>query len=773
MRPGRGAAALVVLVAGALLAAGCASRWAYRQGKNEARRANWDMAVARFTKALEGDPENIGYRIALDNARIQASRAHYALARKHLAADQLEKAAEELEIAVKYDGGNKSAADDLVLVRARIARREEERRRLADFDAMKGRAAARVSVPVLSPRSQVPINMRFAQQSRKTILETLGKLAGVNVLFDEQYRDAPIDVNLSGVTFQEALDQITFTNRLFYKVLDQNTIIVVPEGAQKRRQYDETMLRTFYLENADVKEVEAIVKTIGGIQKTVSNQTLNAITIMGTPDQLAIAERIIEANDKARGEVVVEVVILEVNRDRLKRYGIELSNYEIGSTLSPTGGPNELAGGFTTLRAHLLSSLNLSDFVVNIPSTLLTRFLQTDDTARILAQPRLRAAEGKPTAMSIGTEVPIPVTTFTATQPGTTTFAPATSFNYRNVGVNLRITPKVNPNGDILLELSAEFSLLGADRNVGTGDNPIIVPTFLTRKVEGLLRLRDGETSMIGGLLQGRESASMSGVLGMHNVPILRNILTSNRKEDNDSEIVISITPHLVRAPKLREEDLVSLPTGTVEIPRVPGARPPLFGPLEETPAVTAPVPAPIPMPGGDPVPQSGVPGVPPTPESEPQPAPAPTPPPAAGTTPAAASADGARALLSPPELTVKAGENALVSLVLMGVRDLNGLEVALSYDPNVVEAQEATAGSLLTLDGASVRVDRSMEPGRIRVRMTRPAAVTGSGVVAQFSVRALRAGSTTLTPESVVVLTGGGAARIATPSAGRLTVTP
>jgi type II secretory pathway component GspD/PulD (secretin) len=188
-----------------------------------------------------------------------------------------------------------------------------------------------------------------------------------------------------------------------------------------------------------------------------------------------VAERLVELHDKARGEVLVELEILEVNRNKLKNYGIELSNYTAQATFSPTGQAGELGGGFTNVRAQVLSSLNVSDFVLSIPSTVLVRFLQNEDTTRILANPRLRAAEGKKTSLRIGTEVPIPVTTFTATQAGTSTFAPATSFNYKNVGVNLEITPKVNPNGDISLEMDAEFSTIGADRNVGTGANPLNV----------------------------------------------------------------------------------------------------------------------------------------------------------------------------------------------------------------------------------------------------------------------------------------------------------
>jgi general secretion pathway protein D len=398
-----------------MLSAGCAARSAYRQGRNEARKGNWDLAVARLTVALQKDPDNIEYKIALENAKIQAGRYYYLDGLKQLAAEDLVRAADSLEIATKYDPSNKSASDDLEIVRKKIREREQEKQRLSEFDAMKSRAqAARVPLPVLSPRSPVPITIKFSEHSLQKIFESLGKLAGVNVLFDQDFRDKKYSVSLSNATFQEALDQLTFVNRLFYKVLDQNTIIIVPETPQKRRTYDENLIRTFYLQNAEVNETLNQVKTLAGIQKATGNPTLGAITVMGTPDELALAERIIEANDKAKGEVMIEVEILNVDVTKAKNYGLQLSSYGAGLTFSPTGGTSPLPGGgsevsigtggsgFTNVRAQLLSSLNLSDFIVSVPAQIFAQFLQTDSSTRILASPRLRAAEGKKTSLKIG-----------------------------------------------------------------------------------------------------------------------------------------------------------------------------------------------------------------------------------------------------------------------------------------------------------------------------------------------------------------------------------
>jgi general secretion pathway protein D len=630
--------------------------------------------------------------------------------------------------------------------------------------------ASRPGVPVLSPRSTAPIKLHFPDTSLQKVLETLGKLAGVNVLFDFDYRDKRVDVDLSGLTFQEALDRLTFTNRLFYKVLDQNTIIIVPESPAKRRVYDEVLLQTFYLQNAETKDVEAIIKQmLGTTAKVASNPTLGSVTIIGTIDQLALAERVVGANDKARGEVIVDVEILEINRNKAKQYGIELSNYTVSSTFSPAG--NDVSGGLTTVRAHLLSSLNLADFIVQIPSTLLARFFQTDSSVRILAAPRLRAAEGKPTKLSIGTEVPVPVTTFTATQPGVTTFAPATSFNYRNVGVNLTITPRVNASGEIALELSAEFSQVGDSRNVGTGQNPINVPTFLSRKIEGVLRVRDGETNLIGGLVQSRDAESFKGALGLPSIPILNRIFPSADKQRDDTEILISLTPHLVRAPRLIDEDLASLYVGSAEQVRVPSVRPPLFGQPEEPPLAPVPIPGPTPPPSPSPSPEA-------TPPAETTPPARPAPPgtvmePSGAPSVPAGERRGVTAAISPAEASLRVGETANVSVVLLNVQDLVGMEMVVSYDPALLEAVDVGTGPLLTLDGAAVGVERNIEPGRARAKFSRATGASGSGMVATVTFRALRQGAGAVTVDSLSIVTVTGAQQLGVATPVRVVVSP
>ncbi len=760
---------LAALLALALLAAACAGgRRAYKQGVKEGKRGNWDMAVARITKAADAEPDNLEYRIALDHARAQASRAHSEKAKELLSEDDLEKAKEELEIAVRFDPANRQAIDHLASVERRIRKREEERQKREGLAQPRTRPA-RLPTPVLSPRSTAPITLKFNDTSLQKIFESLGKLAGVNVVFDPDFRDKKVNFDVTGITFEQALDQLTLLHRLFYKVLDQNTIVLAPESPQKRRSYDELLVQTFYLRFTETKEITAVVKGLltGGSFKVVENPTLGAITVTGTPDQVALAQRIIEANDKPRGEVLIELRIMEVNTKKTREYGIRLSNYEGAVTFAPNGAPDPTA---VAVRAHLLSSVNLADFVVTLPSTVSAKLFESRGMARILAAPRLRASEGKKTSLKIGTEIAVPTTTFTTPQAGQTTFGPATSFSTRNVGVNLEMTPKISAGGEITLEVTAEFSSLGGPREVS---KDFFINDVLTRNVSGILRLRDGETTLIGGLRAQTNTSSSSGALGVADVPILNRIFGSKKTEHEESEVVISMTPRIVRSPVLEEEDLRAMPIGTDEVKRVPGARQPLLGLAEPEPR---PSPSPSPAAGQKP-PEPGQKA--PEPAAGARPAAAPPEPPARGpeeaVSPSASAAPAVpmRAQFAPQSANVKPGEVGAVSVIVLGAQDLTGVELTLSFDPGVIEPVDMAAGALLTLDGGAVGSEKQGESGRYRARFTRQVPASGAGAVAVFTFRGLKPGNASLGLGALTLTTPAGAQTLEAGAAPRVTVAP
>ena len=798
----------MVAVALAAFSLACAGTNAYRGGQRFSDQGDWDMAVARFTKALNSSPHNIRYKIALENAKIQASRMHTEKARKLADTGSFAKAAEEFQIAVSYDTSNKAAADDAVILRARVAKIERDKRQQKDLAARRP-ADATLPVPLLSPRSPVPIKLNMTERLDK-VYQTLGILAGVNVVFDPdlQGKDKTISANLTGVTFQEALDQIGLINKKAYRVLDRNTILIFDDtNAQTRQRWDDQVMRTFYLENVEAKEVEAALRTALGAQaKVAKNDSTNSITVISTLDEMALADRFLRSNDKPKGEILVEVEILEINRTKAKEYGLQLSNYQAGVDLQPTGVAGEVSGGLTNLRAIFLSSLNASDWVVQIPSGLFSKFLHDDSIVKILSSPKVRAFEGKKATFNVGTDIPIPQfypgyqnQAGAGGVPALGGFGGTTSAQYKTVGVNLEIDKaKVTANDEITMEFKAEFSLIGEDKVFGTGAAAVNYPTFLTRKLENTLRLTDGVTAVIGGLLQGRDARSLKGLLGLESIPFLNKVLGGHTRREEEIEILISLTPHILRAPNVVEEDVEPLYLGLRNNLRIPGVRP-LFGPEVEPEAETSPSPSSVvPAVGGGTLAQSPLPATPPSPTPLPTPAPARpltgevfgnvdspsatetasppgTPPPSTVPTPPAAGGPlASRSAWDRTEVRMKVGEVQRVAVNLFNARSIKEVALSVRADSPSIEFVEIGAGQLLSVDGVQVLAERQLEVGKASAQFKRPTPLAGgTGSVAIIGFRALRPGDATIFVESLSLSSGTTQSPVPLAGAVRVTVIP
>jgi general secretion pathway protein D len=756
----RGTALLVGALALASLSLGCGAHRAHRSGQKLSERGDWDMAVARFTKALNASPRNIKYKISLENAKIQASRMHTDKARKHLQTGSLEKAMEEYGIAAGYDPSNKAATDDMAVLKARIDQLAADKRQARELSERRP-ADATLPVPLLSPRSPVLIRLSTTASVEK-VYQTLGTLAGVNVVFDPdmQGKDRTITANLTGVTFQEALNQIGLVNKKAYRVLDQNTILIFDDSnVQTRQRWDDQVMRTFYLENVEVKDLEAAIRLVlGQTAKVTKNEAINSLTIVATLDEMALADRFVRSNDKPKGEILVEVEILEINRTKAKEYGLQLSNYQAGVELQPTGVAGEVSGGLTSLRAHLLSSLNASDWVVQIPSALFSKFLHDESIVKILSSPKVRAFEGKKATFNVGTDVPIPqfypgYGGSSTTGGGTTGgfgFGGSTSAQYKTVGVNLEIDKaKVTATDEITMEFKAEFSLIGEDKVFGTGDNQVNYPQFLTRKLENTLRLTDGVTAVIGGLLQGRDARTLKGLLGIESIPLLNKVLGGQTRRDEEIEILISLTPHILRAPNILAEDVEPLYLGLRNNLKIPGVRP-LFGREPEAEAAPAPAlsPAVAPTPSPTPAPQ---------PES-----------------PAAVAPLASRAAWDRTEVRMKQGEVQRVAVNLFGARSLQEVSISVRSDTPGIEFVEIGAGQLLSVDGASVLTERQMEGTRASAQFKRATPLSGgTGTVAFVAFRATRQGEATIFVEALSLRSGEVLSQVPLAGAVRVTVEP
>jgi general secretion pathway protein D len=585
-----GARALALLLA--LTLAGCATASAFRAGEKAERRQDYDRAVIEYARAVKMSPDNTQYRASLDRARLRAAETHAMAARRLSARGMHKEASDEMRLAMDLAPNAPSYAADMRLI--------EERRHAGDaplsMQDIKERARER-ALPglALGPEAREPLGLSFRNASLQEAYLALGKVAGVNFVFDPQFQDQTISVDLTEVPFEQALSALASAGRTFHRVTDARVVTVVPDTAAKRREYEQQVVKTFFLSNADLKETIDLLRIVLGARRVAPLPGANALTINDAPDKVAAAERIIEVVDKERAEVLVEVEILEVNRTRLKEYGIEITSGIPGvdgvlGAIFPD--PNKTF----TLDDNPYSKENL---VISQLPGVIYRLLKTDSSTRLLANPQLRTTEGQTAQARFGDQVPVPVTVFTPLAQGGVAQQPVTSFEYKSVGVNIDITPRVHHDSDVSLALKLEISSLG----------PLFQnnPTFRSRNVNSMLRLRDGETTILAGLIQEEERASVVGLPGLGDVPVLGRIFSRNHKEAIETDIVMTLTPHVVRRASIREEDLRSFSVGgeasplLFEVPGIPPIVPPTTRPAEplRPEPIRPPAPSPTPPPVG------------------------------------------------------------------------------------------------------------------------------------------------------------------------------
>jgi type II secretory pathway component GspD/PulD (secretin) len=792
---------LVAVFVLAFLVSGCAASRAYRRGNDAARAGNWDAAVAHYTAAVQENPGKAEYKIELERAMQTASREHITRARELEAQDQLDAALMQYRRAMELDGSNRLAAARVIELEKIIRDRIEASRPRPRIEQLREQARAQ-GAPLLDPASRDPLKFTFGNSSLKDILNFIGTSAGINVTYDRTFQDSPYAVTLDGVTLEEALQQVMTANNLFYKVLNPKTIIVVPNNAAMHAQYDDLVVRIFYISHADVSELAQVINTIMRIptmpvQPTLlPNKTANTITVRATAPVVEVIERIIRANDKPRAEVIIDIQILEVNRSRAKNLGINLSNYALGLTFSPEVAPPNTSGGVPPsppppFNLNTISQgVSTADFYLTIPTAVMN-FLASDTQTKLIAKPQLRGAEGEKLTLNLGDEIPVLTTVFGAQAPGGLASVPQSSFNYRPVGVNVEMTPRVTFEGDIVLDgLSVESSTLGPSISVAGQD----IPSFGTRKVVTTLRLREGESNLLAGLLRDDQRKILTGFPGIMRMPILRSLFGQTNDQSSQTDIVMLLTPRIVRTHELTAEDLAPIYIGTQQNVGL-GGPPPLIAPAPapaEPPAGAPATPAgqkpptfpaggaapglpvpPVAAPGGVPPTQPpGAPGTFPLPTNPnpatTQPAPvspvtpatppgAPTTPPAAGTTPPAAgttppagapvlpprdpnapaepAAPGAPLttpaqvlITAPPEMRV-AGGPYTVPVSINNASRLSLMTLTVTYNPNVLRVRTVQDGTFMRQGGASVTFTPRIDAaaGRVDISVTRSADKVGA----------------------------------------------
>ena len=582
-------AAFVLL---AFLVTGCAASRAFRHGQDAVRAADWESAVAYFTKAVQENPDSPEYKINLRRAQEELARRHLEKARQLETQDQLDAALMEYRKSLELIGTDRIAAAKVAELERTIRERIEATRSRPRIDVLRDQASRGINAPpLLNPGSREPIRLNFNNAALKDILNFIATSSGINITYDQQFVDKPFTINLDSVTVEEALNQVLSANGYYYKVTSQKTIIVIPDQPAKHQQYDELVMKTFFISHADATELAQIVNSVMRIPQMAVQpmvmpfKTSNTIIVRGTAPVVDIMERLIKSNDKPRAEVLLDVEILEVDRARVKRYGINLSAYQLNFIFSP-----ELAPPNTTAVSApppfnlntISQGINTADFYLGVP-TAVVNFLESDNKTKILAKPQLRGQEGQKLTLNLGADIPVVQTVFGAAAAGGFATVPQSSFNYRPTGVNLDITPRVTYEGEIVLDIAVENSAVGQSVDVG-GQS---APSFTSRKVHTFLRLREGESNLLAGLVRSDNVNNRTGPIGLMRLPVFKQLFSGNDIQDTDTDIVILITPHIVRDHDLSKEDVSSIYIGTQANVGLTGP-PPLIAPQPEA----APAPA-------------------------------------------------------------------------------------------------------------------------------------------------------------------------------------
>jgi general secretion pathway protein D len=534
-----------------LLAGGCAASGALRHGLAAERRQDYDLAVVEYTKALRLRPDDVEARVALERAKQRASQDHFTKGRRFAATGKLDLALAEYELALELNPTRGDLDEELRATRNKLrAKVAVSREGKTELQTLIERARDLPPPGMDLPTGvKMPAALTFREASSRDVFIAIARLASISLIFDTAFRDAPVTVDLRNASLDDALTTVSGATRTFFRVTAPKTIVVIPDTPAKRREYEEEVVRTFYLSNADLKETMDLLRLVLDARRISPTSATNALTIKDTPEHIAAAARVISAIDKARPEVIIDVELLEVDRTKLAEYGLQIAS---ASSSAPTGlnGSASIAGdGTSALTLQTLKNLTSSDLLFAGLPSLYYRLLKSDSNTRTLANPQLRTLDGMPAQAKFGEQVPVPVTTFAPIATGGTPQQPITSFNYQNIGVNIDITPRTHHDDDVSLTLKVSVTNIS-----GTGFGNL--PTFGNREINTVIRLRDGETNMLAGLIRDDERTALDGVPGLSDIPLVGRLFAHSTKTTDQTDIILTLTPHIIRVLDLTEADL-------------------------------------------------------------------------------------------------------------------------------------------------------------------------------------------------------------------------
>lgn len=539
------------------------ARSAYKQGVHAESQKQYDAAFQAYKRAYSLKPNEPRYATAYLRSRTYAAALHVANGMKLLHQGEelrddlkLQEALTEFQLAMDIDSTNYVAAQGVRETSAILKRQAESGPAAAPPESPLIKLVGEAEGPVdIEPSPNTPITLRITNAA-DIIYRTIGKLAGINVLFDLDYKPQKITVELNEVMPREALKMVALESKTYWRPISTTAIFVAAEG--KRKEIESSVLKTFFLRNASTpNELQDVVGTLKGmldINKIQVNPTRGSITMRATPDQLVLAEKIISDADKAKAEVVIDVAVMEVSRTRLNTLGTVVPT---STTVTPVG--VGASGASSSGPAINVGSLNGNTFSIPIPSASFT-MLMSDTNAKILQRPQLRAIDNEKATLKIGDRIPIATGSFTP-GIGTGGISPLvnTQFQYIDVGVNIDITPQIHADNEVTLKMSLEISSVTGNTNIGG----ISQPNIGQRRIEHTARLHDGEVNLLAGILQDTETKSLSGYPWLTKIPILKYLFGQEQKERLEDEVVFAITPHIVRAQEITDENLRMIDVGT------------------------------------------------------------------------------------------------------------------------------------------------------------------------------------------------------------------
>jgi general secretion pathway protein D len=530
-----------------LFAGGCAASGAMHRGSQAEHRQDYDLAVVEYAKALRLHPDDGNTRAALERSKLRASQDHFSRGRRLAATGKFDQALVEYQMAAELNPSNGDLDQELLATRNKLrARVAVAREGKTELQTLMERARDLPPPGLDLPAgTKMPASLTFRDASSRDVFTAISRLANISLIFDSAFRDSAVTVDLRNATLEDALGTVAGATRSFFRVTAPKTIIVIPDTPAKRREYEEEIVKTFYLSNADLKETMDLLRMVLDARRISPTTALNALTIKDSPERIAAAGRVITAIDKTRPEVIIDVELIEVDRSKLTEYGLQ-----IASPGSPgINGSVSIPSGANGISLGALRNLSQSDLLLaNLPS-LYYRLLKSDSNTRTLANPQLRTTDGIAAQARFGEQVPVPVTTFAPIATGGVSQQPITSFNYQNIGVNIDITPRTHHDDDVSLNLKIAVTNIS-----GTGFGGL--PTFGNREINTLITLRDGETNMLAGLIRDEERVSLDGIPGLSDLPLVGHLFGHSTRSRLQTDIILTLTPHIIHVLDLNEADL-------------------------------------------------------------------------------------------------------------------------------------------------------------------------------------------------------------------------